>query len=123
MQKYVEELTDLINSMPDRNAHYYEKEDGKLVQKEAFADCDKIAVAVVPYIKKCETVAVSDFFMSMINSIDKEITELNARVSIFDRDNYIDGKIEGLELAKAVLRNNYLLSNDTLKAQAEEEQQ
>ena len=122
MQKYVEELTDLINSMPDRNAHYYEKEDGKLVQKEAFADCDKIAVAVVPYIKKCENAAVADFFMSMIDSLNKELEELNARVSVFDRDNYIDGKIEGLELAIAVLRHNYLLSSDTLKAQAEEEQ-
>ncbi len=121
MQKCIEELTNLINSMPDRNAHYYEKEDGKLVQKEAFADCDKIAVAVLPYIKKCEDAAVADFFMSMIESIDKEIAELNARVSVFDRDDYIEGKLEGLELAKSILRNNYLLSSDTLKAQAEEE--
>ena len=59
--------------------------------------------------------------MSMIDSLNKELEELKARVSVFDRDDYIDGKTEGLELAIAVLRHNYLLSSDTLKAQSEEE--
>lgn len=45
--KVIEEMANIINEMPERNAHYYVKENGRAVQKEAFADCTAIATALV----------------------------------------------------------------------------
>lgn len=46
-KKQIEEMAEDINSMSERNAHYYEKENDKLVQREAFADCKAIAEELV----------------------------------------------------------------------------
>lgn len=46
-REMIEQMMEDINSMSERNAHYYEKENDKLVQREAFADCKAIAEELV----------------------------------------------------------------------------
>lgn len=46
MNKQIEEMANIINEMPERNAHYYAKDNRETIQIEAFADCFAIAKAL-----------------------------------------------------------------------------
>ena len=48
-QKLVEEIAERINSMRERNAYYYLRENGELVTHEAFADSYAIAAELAKY--------------------------------------------------------------------------
>lgn len=46
-EKAKSDIADIINNMEKRNAHYYVEENGRSIQKEAFADCRAIAEELV----------------------------------------------------------------------------